>query len=168
MLESDNDIEKKTEEVRNIIERMPTRWTGWIALGAGTLVGILFLLAFFIQYPDTVSGQISITANEAPVRLVSNATGIIHLLKPNHSVVKTGNVIAYIDNGADYDAIFEIEKLLKKEIDTHTVFTLPENELSLGDLSSNYNNFLLSYQKYDQLRQSRLYGNMRKTPFLEF
>lgn len=158
----DSEIEKKTEEVRDIIERMPTRWTGWIILGISGLIGTLLLLAFFIQYPDTVNGQISITAKEAPVRLVSNSAGSLYLLKINHSKIKRGTVIAYIDNGADYNAIQKVEKLLKKEINTSTILTLPQNNLLLGDLSTSYNNFLLSYQKYDQLRQSRLYVNMRK------
>jgi len=76
---------------------MPTRWTGWIVLIASIMISAMFLLSFLIKYPDTMDGQISITANKAPVRLVSATAGRIHLLKTNQAIMKPGCVIAYIE-----------------------------------------------------------------------
>lgn len=42
---------------------------------------------FLIQYPDTVDGQISVTANAAPVRLVANSNGRITLFQPNKALL---------------------------------------------------------------------------------
>ncbi|MEA4967149.1 MAG: HlyD family secretion protein, partial [Bacteroidaceae bacterium] len=56
---------EKSEEVQSIIDRMPTHWVKWVALCVGVLMGILILLGFLIQYPDTVDGQISVTGNIA-------------------------------------------------------------------------------------------------------
>lgn len=58
-------INQKSEEVQAIIDRMPTYWTKWIALCVFVLMGVVVLLGFVIQYPDTVDGQISVTANIA-------------------------------------------------------------------------------------------------------
>lgn len=156
-------IEERSEEVHDIIERMPTRWTIWVALFVSILMSVIILLSFLIQYPDTVNGEISITASKAPVRLVSGVAGRIHLLQVNRSKQKEGNVIAYIENGADYASIKQLEKLIQQGMNLKTVLRLPTHSLLLGDLSSTYNNFILSYQQYDQLRQSPIHTTMQKT-----
>ena len=42
----------KSEEVQHIIERMPTYWAKWVVLCIMTLMGIVLLLGFIIQYPE--------------------------------------------------------------------------------------------------------------------
>ena len=64
-----DEISRKSEEVQAIIDRMPTYWVKWIVLCVGVLMGIIVLLGFLIKHPDTVDGQISVTATTAPVRL---------------------------------------------------------------------------------------------------
>lgn len=76
-------LSARSEEVQDIIERMPTYWVKWIALCTGCLMGIILVLSFLIRYPDTVDGQISITSNIAPVRLVAHTSGRLHLLQEN-------------------------------------------------------------------------------------
>lgn len=155
-------IEKSSEEVHDIIERMPTQWTGWIVLTVSFLIGVIFLLGFVIKYPDTVGGQISITSSKAPIRLVAVTSGRIHLLKSNYTLLKKGELIAYIENGANIKDIGQIETLLQQPIDTNTELFLSDI-LQLGDLSTAYNSFILSYQIYDQLRKSQLYTTIRRT-----
>ena len=65
----------KSEEVQDIIDRMPTRWTERVTLLTALLILGIVALGFIIQYPDTVDGQISVTAHAAPVRLVANTSG---------------------------------------------------------------------------------------------
>jgi hypothetical protein len=62
----------RSEEVQAIIDRMPTQWSKWIALLVGCLMGLVVLMGFLIKYPDTVDGEVSVTASAAPVRLVAN------------------------------------------------------------------------------------------------
>lgn len=80
-----DEIGEKSEEVQAIIDRMPTYWVKWVVLCVGVLMSVILLLGFLIRYPDTVDGQISVTATTAPVRLVANSNGRIHLLKTNKS-----------------------------------------------------------------------------------
>lgn len=153
---------QRSEEICDIIERMPTRWTMWVALIVSLLMGVLFLLGYIIEYPDTVNGQISITSNKAPIRLVSGSTGRIHLLKQNHIKLRKGDMIAYIENGAEIKDIHQLETLLAQKIAPETRLYLPEG-LRLGDLGSTYSTFRLSYQLYNQRRMSELYATMRRT-----
>lgn len=157
---TDIEIEEKSEEVQAIIDRMPTYWVKWVALSIGTLMGLILLLGFLIQYPDTVDGQISITASKAPVRLVANSSGRIALLKDNHTLLDNNDVISYIVNGANYKHILMVDSLLGIVSSiSHNSYPLPDT-LLLGEVSSAYNSFLLSYQQYERLCTSDLYATM--------
>lgn len=150
----------KSEEVQTIIDRMPTCWVKWVALAVGALMGIILLLGFLIQYPDTVDGQISVTATKAPVRLVANTNGRLCLLQPNKSKLKKGDVISYIENGTDYKHILSVDSLLNIVNPASKEYPLPDT-LILGEISSGYNAFLLSYRQYRRLLSSDLYATMR-------
>ena len=103
----------RSEEVQAIIDRMPTYWAKWVILCVGVLMGMIILLGFLIQYPDTVDGQISVTANAAPVRLVANSNGRITLFQPNKALLHKNDVISCIESGADYKHILWIDSFLK-------------------------------------------------------
>lgn len=152
----------KSEEVQAIIDRMPTYWAKWVALCVGGLMGIVLLLSFLIQYPDTVDGEISVTATTAPVRLVANSNGRIQLLKTNKITLEKGDVIAYIESGANYRHILLVDSLLNTlNIKKNSSYPLPDS-LLLGDVSSAYNSFLLSFLQYDRLLSSDIYETMRQ------
>nr|MBP7472846.1 HlyD family efflux transporter periplasmic adaptor subunit [Prevotella sp.] len=152
---------KRSEEVQDIIDRMPTHWAAWVTAIVAVLMTVVIVMGFIIEFPDTVNGQISITSAKAPVRLVSVTAGRVHLLAANRKKVKKGSVIAYIDNGANYHDILRIDEVLRTPLQPNTALYLPES-LLLGDLSTDYNNFSLSYEQYDLLRRSEIYTNMRK------
>lgn len=159
------ETDRKSEEVQDIIDRMPTRWAAWVALIISVLMVIMFTLSFIIKYPDTVSGQVSISASKAPVRLVANSSGRLHLIKKNRTKVVKEEVIAYIESGANYNDICRMAIILRKDLTPSTILTLPLS-ISLGELSSDYNNFVLAYKQYDMLRKTKSYENMR-TSFQE-
>lgn len=157
-----NSEEGQSEEVQAIIDRMPTYWVKWVALSIGVLMGVILLLGFLIQYPDTVDGQISITASKAPVRLVANSNGRLALLKSNHTQLRKGDVISYIENGADYRHVLMVDSLLDMVTNfLQDSYPLPDT-LLLGEVSSAYNSYLLSYRQYERLRSSDLYTTMRQ------
>lgn len=156
----DHSDSAKSEEVQAIIDRMPTYWVKYVALSVGALMGIIILLGFLIQYPDTVDGQISVTATTAPVHLVANANGRICLLQSNKNKLKKGSVISYIESGANYKHILLVDSLLNVANPAGEDYPLPDT-LILGEVSSSYNSFLLSHQQYKRLLASDLYATMR-------
>ena len=134
-----------SEEVQAIIDRMPTQWVKWFALCVGSLIGIVILLSFWIKYPDTVEGEVSVTATKAPVRLVANNSGRMQLLVKNRQSVKKNEVIAFIESGADYHHVLQVEALLFNLYADHEAnYPLPDS-LLLGDVSTAYNSFYISY-----------------------
>lgn len=154
--------DKRSEEVADIIDRMPTGWTRLVVAIIMVIVVTMVSLGCIIKYPDTVTGQISITGEKAPVRLISSASGRLHLLIDNNTEVKAGTCLGYIETGAVYKDILRLDSLCKVMPEMETKIDFPDN-LELGALSSYYNDFALSYIKYAQLRETKVYDNMRKT-----
>ena len=162
MEENKNGENLKSEEVQSIIDRMPTQWAKYVALLTTILICLVILSGFIIRYPDTVDGQISVTAGIAPVRIVSNTSGRLHLLKPHKSMLQSGDVIAYIESGANYMDVLLIDSLLKQYkpgIDSIGIFPF---SLALGDLSSVYNSFVIAGIEYERIKHTDIYETMRR------
>lgn len=160
--EKEEEIISRSEEVRAIIERMPTYWAKWVVLCISALMGVIILLGFLIQYPDTVDGYISVTAVTAPVRLVANSNGRINLLQNNKAQLQKGNVISYLESGVSYKHILWIDSVLNMlNASANEELSLPDT-LILGEVSSAYNAFLLSYLQYERLLTSNIYATMRQ------
>ena len=164
MMDDANDkteINERSEEVQAIIDRMPTYWVKWFALGITCLMGIIFALGFLIKYPDTVDGEISITGTQAPVRLVANYNGRMILLANNKQELQEGDVIAYITNGADYRHVLRVDSLLQNiYAQTQAEYPLPDS-IMLGEISSAYSSFYLAYMQYRRIMESDIYASMR-------
>ena len=64
-----------SEEVQDIIDRMPTGWVGYVTILTGVFISVMLALSFIIKYPDTVYGEIIITSDKAPIRLISANSG---------------------------------------------------------------------------------------------
>lgn len=155
---------ERTEEVNDIIERMPVRWTVWVLLLLCIIILTFVSLSVIVKYPDTVSGTITITMEHAPVRLVSHNSGQLHLLIDNMTEVKSGDCIAYIDNGVDYDDIVKIDSICHCPFNEKKQIELSQN-MRLGSLTSSYNNFVSAYNSYDMIRKTKVYNNMRTALF---
>lgn len=147
----------RSEEVQDIIERMPTRWCAWVALIVSILMSMLIGLSFLISYPDTVDGEVSITGAKAPLRLVSRSNGRLHLLKEPNQTISQNATIAYIESGASYNDV----QLLKAYLE-RSPKTLPSN-LKLGELGGSYNSYLIAVEHWERLMKSDRYKTMRKS-----
>lgn len=155
------DIDRRSEEVTDIIERMPTGWTQIVVTIIMIIVIVMVSLGFIIKYPDTIIGQISITGEKAPVRLISSASGRLQLLVNNNSKVKKGTCLGYLETGAVYEDVLKLDTICNVILREDTQLLLPDN-LELGVLSTYYNDFVLAYNQFDRLRRTKVYNNMRQ------
>ena len=152
----------KSEEVQVIIDRMPTQWAKYVALITSILISLVISAGFIIRYPDTVDGQISVTASIAPVRLIANTSGKLHLLEQNRDLLTRGAVIAYIESGADYRDVLLLDSILQRYTPgKDNVITLPFS-LALGEMANAYNSFMLADREYDRIRNTNIYATMRE------
>ena len=94
----------RSEEVQDIIDRMPTGWTYRVGLVVISLLSVLLGISFLVSYPDTVDGEVTLTSSVAPVRLVALTSGRLHLLQSVGTKMLQGDVIGYIESGLDYSS----------------------------------------------------------------
>ena len=145
----------RSEEVQDIIGRMPTRWCTLAAFIMFILVCVLTALSFLISYPDTIDGEITITGVSAPVRLLSSADGKLHLIAPTNKQIANGAIIAYIENGATFKDIVSLKRSLKENK------IILSNTLNLGELGNAYNSYVVAAQHWYHLSHSKRYETMR-------
>lgn len=159
-IKKDEEAVQRSEEVQTIIDRMPTRGATYAIVLTTLLVITILVLGFIIKYPDTVDGQISITAHSAPIRLVANTSGKLHLLYDSKISVNEGQVIAYIDNGANYKDVLLIDSLLIRYNDQDLENFPIISSLILGEISSAYNSFSIAHSQYYRMLHSDIYKTM--------
>lgn len=152
---------ERSEEVTDIIDRMPTGWTRLVVGIVSVIMGTALTLGFVIKYPDTVSGSITITSDISPVRIVAPCSGRLHLLFANNTRVQVGSVLGYIECGTSYEDVIKLDKICLSQMRMDLVLSFPD-QLQLGSLSVPYNDFVLAYNQFDQLRQTGIYKNMQK------
>ena len=63
----------RSEELDEIIDRMPMAFGKWVALAVIVFAALFLLFGWIIKYPDMVTGQIKINAQNPTIRLVANA-----------------------------------------------------------------------------------------------
>jgi multidrug resistance efflux pump len=152
----------RSEEVRDIIDRMPSKFGIWVS---AIIIFIFILILFFgyvIRYPDTVKGKITVSTSVAPIKLISNSAGRIMLTgKSSHDYVNAGEVIAYIDNPTSYDTLHMIRKILKNynpnDPNSTSVLSVLPSKAALGELTSKYYIFLGSLHQIANFDKDKLY-----------
>lgn len=151
---SETNIEIRSEEVQEILGFIP-HWI--IRVGIGVIFTVLILLfigSWFFKYPDIISSSISITTENPPAALVAKTSGNIDRLfvVDKQNVIK-GQVIAIVENTANYKHIIE----LNRKLDSLQVFFLNYNTglmngfnplYELGQLQGTYSTFLKLYFEY--------------------
>jgi hypothetical protein len=107
-------MKQRSEEIEDIIERMPSKFGYVVSLLLLVLVGILLLFGFIVNYPDVLTGRIVLKKGTLPVRLVTKSYGNLKLLDglKNGMSVKEGQYLAYFENQARVADIRDLNRIL--------------------------------------------------------
>jgi hypothetical protein len=152
----------RSEEVTDIIERMPIGFGRWVMFIVIFFMVGLFLFGWFVKYPDTVIGPVVINAQHSPVRLIANISGKIVLngFKAQDKI-KEGNYIAVIQNTANTKDIIYINNLLKDFNINENYLATKQNlfpeKVSLGEVNTKYYAFINSLLKVCNYQDKNTY-----------
>lgn len=141
------DIELRSEEVQEILTRVPHWMIRWGSAVILLILLSLFLVSWIVKYPDVITTQIVITTNIPPQKLVTKTTGKIEAILINDKGdVLENTPLAVIENSASYKNVF----LLKSIVDTINIdkIKFPFEKLNtaqLGDIESAYALFQKEY-----------------------
>jgi multidrug resistance efflux pump len=109
------EIELRSEEVQEILTRVPHWMIRWGSVVVLLILVSLFFVSWLVKYPDVISTKIVITTTIPPEKLVAKVTGKIEVILVNDRATILKNIpLAVIENSANYNDVF----LLKSIVDT--------------------------------------------------
>lgn len=151
----------RSEEVQDIVDRMPEKGSRFVLAIVCGLALLLLLFGYLIKYPEVVTGVVTITMGKAPVKLVAKSSGRLSLLGNQvRQYVSEGEIIALIDNTTDFHDYLLVDSLLVdfslSERDS-VLYDFPDN-MSLGELNGGYYQFLDAYREYYDYLTQNLYA----------
>lgn len=117
--------EEKKYHVDEIVGSPPQGIVFWGSTMIFSLFVLIFILSFFIKYPDTIVNEITITSENPPIEIISKQSGNINLYVSDQSVVKKGQILAIIENSVNYGDL----SLLKEKLLLFKLDSLNENEI---------------------------------------
>jgi hypothetical protein len=146
MAENNNTFELRSEEVQDILSRIPNWMIRWGTFVVSGIICMLLFATWFIKYPDIVSAPIVITTNIPPEKVIAKTTVKIEtILVQDKAMVLENTPLAITQNSANYQDVF----LLKKLLETHAKgadFDFKQlSTAQLGDIESAYAAFHAAY-----------------------
>ena len=157
MGEDNNTFELRSEEVQDILTKVPHWMIRWGTIVIFLIIVMLFFVSWFVKYPDVVSTEIVITTNIPPEKIVSRSSGRIEvILLKDKSIVEKNTTLAIIENTANYKDVFLLKKIIEHyDINNPKIkfaFSALKNK-QLGEIESAYSVFQKDYQT-EQLNKS--------------
>ena len=139
---------KKTEEVQDIIDRMPRKTPRLVAVIVISLASLLLLFGWIIKYPESVSGVATVSAVQSPVRFVAQNSGRLHLLVNANRKIKQGSLMAYLESNVNIAHLQKLDSLLALSLDElKTAHAIIQNA-KLGEITIAYLDFENSINTY--------------------
>jgi len=152
MSENLQDIELRSEEVKDILSKVPhwmIRWGSLLFLG---LFVLLFALSWFIKYPDIITAEAILTTEIQPQKEYARISGMIDTIHVvDNQQVFENSVLAILENTADYDDVYYLKSILDTLEMEKDLVVFPFGDLPilfLGDIEPDFAQFENSYFQY--------------------
>lgn len=163
MPENSQDIEIRSEEVQEILTKIPNwmiRWGNTLLL---VFIAVLLGISWLVKYPDVINTQVMITTLNPPQKLYANSNGKFDaILVSDNDTIKEHTILAIIENSALYHDVL----LLKSIVDTIQIdkknFQFPLQDLPpliLGDINTSFSQFENNYSEYELNKKLNPYKN---------
>lgn len=147
---AEDTFELRSEEVQDILTKVPHWMIRWGTVLLFAIILMLFFVSWFIKYPDVVNTEIVITTNIPPEKIVSKTSGRIEaILVKDKSIVSKNSTLAIIENTANYKDVFLLKSIVDHYNINDTKKAFPFSHLKniqLGEIESAYAAFQKDYQ----------------------
>jgi multidrug efflux pump subunit AcrA (membrane-fusion protein) len=141
------EIELRSEEVQEILTRIPHWMIRWGNVVILLLLFLVLLVSWFVKYPDIIATEIVITTQIPPEKLIARTSGKIEAILINDKETISKNTpLAVIENAANYKDVF----LLKSIVDTINLdkTSFPFHLLKTTQLGEVESSFALFQKEY--------------------
>lgn len=160
MSEPDKNIEIYHTAIQDVIGKSPGWITAWGSTIILSFIIVVIIFASIFRFPDTVKSAITITTEKPPANLMAHASGKIQkLFISDNQTVKAGDLLAIIDNPANYNDVLKIRQWFnitqdKSDSDNLIVTKIVNNKaFQLGEIQPVLSDYLNRIAEYEYLRK---------------
>lgn len=157
--EKDQDLlyNTRSEEVQEIMGRMPSWIIRWGISSIALLILFLFIGAAWISYPEAIVVPVKIVPENPPEKILASVDARIErVLVSDADWVNKGQILALIDTGVDQEhlakALLYAEKLEQALVANGEMPELPTAGLKLGDLSDAFSDLIFFSGEYGRVK----------------
>jgi multidrug resistance efflux pump len=139
----EKEIELRSEEVQEILTRVPHWMIRWGNVVIFVLLLFLLLISWIVKYPDLITSQISLTTSTPPERLIARTSGRIEtIFVQDNQQVNQKTPLAVIENSGNYNDIFKLKKAIEVFQKGTTPFDFSQfQNAQFGEIESAYSLF---------------------------
>lgn len=147
------EIELRSEEVQEIISKIPNWMIRWGSSLFFCLILLVLGISWMVKYPDVLENEALITTQIPPQKEFAQITGKFDSIyvKESQLVVKN-KVLAVLENSASTEDVYYLKSILDTLMIKKRIIDFPINEipiLILGDIETYYANFENNYTEYE-------------------
>jgi multidrug resistance efflux pump len=158
-------VNQRSELAQEIISRRPDlieRSALYIFLG---ILLLILVASWFVKYPDIIEARATLTAENAPKEIVAKQTGrLMRLFVHNNQRINNGQIIGWLESTASHEEVLELSRQIDSSIvllNLNRTDMLPamisKNYNSLGELQQGYQQFISSWQLFNDYRINGFY-----------
>ncbi|WP_293785063.1 HlyD family efflux transporter periplasmic adaptor subunit [uncultured Pedobacter sp.] len=163
--------EVHSEEVQDIIGRLP-KWAvrrGNMIIAA--IVCLIVVAAWLIKYPDIISAPVYISSSLPPVKVVSNTSGRLTAFDiKDGAIINKDEVLGIIDNPALADDMFYLKKQTEQWDgnalnNKGSLGDFIKRDLQVGEVQAAYSDLYLhvsDYLEHPQKGKTQLHGQIKR------
>lgn len=162
-MSEEKEIFIRTEAVNEILAAPPKWIIRWGISIVFLLIIILLVLSALIRYPDTLTGQATLTTQNPTITLISKSGGKLVLLPiKNNQLVTKNQVLCVFENPANYADVLIVDSIatfVANQISTSDTVKLNEqlyNNLNIGEITSTYLQLIKSIKDYNLFIETNL------------
>jgi multidrug resistance efflux pump len=158
------DIELRSEEVQEILTKVPHWMIRWGNVLFLFLILLLCALSWIVKYPDVVISEVILTTENPPQKEYAKVTGKIDTIFVSDSDnVSDQQPLAILENTANYKDVFFLKSIIDTiQIQKHS-FYFPIDELPilfLGEIDAAYSTFETNYIQYVLNKELKPFTNV--------
>ena len=150
------EVELRSEELQEVMGKIPPWILRWGVTVLFCIIIVMFTGSFFFRHPDVITAPVVLMGSTPPANIIAFSSGSLDLLIKDNQEIKAGEYLGVINNAArTEDVLYLKEYLLTLDVEQDSTISMPEKNLQVGNLQSQYSSFyatLFSYNEYMRLQ----------------
>lgn len=159
------DIEIRSEEVRDILGAMPSWIIRWGISVIFIVIAIFILVSILVEYPEVLRTRVKLTTQTLPANMKARFSGrISQIFVQENQQVAPDEVLVLLSNSANYQDILKVKEAFNAFYQVLLIRdSIPQallpRQVNLGEIQPEYTELLKEIQYYELFTNSNLYAD---------